>query len=142
MKKLFVIFFTLFYLVLASGFTQYTHLCKGSTKIIYSFTDTKNQNKDTPCPICSSKEKDLKNQKKNCCKHLSKLVKVNDSIKKKNSFDFSIKFSDYFFSNKTLGTVYDTDVLALAIQKNNTFTSSKIPFKGNPLHILHCVYRI
>lgn len=125
---------------MASGFTQYTHWCKESAITVSSLKNTKQQ--DKPCPICSTKEKGLKDQKKNCCQYDTKIVKVDDSVKKQNSFDFSVKFLEFTLSNKTLGTVYDAEILALANKNNNTFTSSKIPFKGKPLHILHCVYRI
>ncbi len=125
---------------MASGFTQYTHWCKESAITIAGFEDTKQH--DKPCPICSTKEKGLKNQKKNCCQYDTKIVKTGDSLNKQNSFDFSVKFLEFTFSNKTLGTVYDAENLALANKDNNTFTSSKIPVKGNTLHILHCVYRI
>ena len=96
MKKLFVIFLSLCYLVLSSGFTQYAHLCKGTASKVYSFSNTQQQNQDKPCPICSAKEKGLKDQKKNCCKHVSKIIKLDDSVKKHNNFDFSsLDISEY-----------------------------------------------
>ncbi|WP_312554021.1 HYC_CC_PP family protein [Empedobacter brevis] len=142
MKKLLVIFFSLFYLVVASGFTQYTHLCKGAARTVYSLTNTKDQNQNKPCPICSAKEKGLKKQKKNCCEHLFKLIKVNDSVKKQNNYDFSVKFWNDVIPGKMLGTVFDLETTPLYIHKNDTYTSSKVPIQDTSIYILHCVYRI
>ena len=142
MKKLFVIFLSLCYLVLSSGFTQYAHLCKGTASKVYSFSNTQQQNQDKPCPICSAKEKGLKDQKKNCCKHVSKIIKLDDSVKKHNNFDFSVKFWGDAIPNKMLGTVFDFEPIVLDIEKNTAYSSTKVPILGNPLYILHCVYRI
>ena len=62
---------------MASGFAQYTHWCKESAITIAGFEDTKQH--DKPCPICSTKEKGLKNQKKNCCQYDTKIVKTGDN---------------------------------------------------------------
>lgn len=142
MKKIFVLFLPLFYLVIASGFTQYSHLCKGAATTIYSLTNTQEQNQDKPCPVCSAKEKGLKDQKKDCCKHESKIIKVNDSVKKQLNYDFSVKFWGDAIPNKMLGTVFDFSSLAFDHQKAPLYSSSKLLFQGNPLFILHCVYRI
>lgn len=142
MKKLFVIFLSLFYLVLASGFTQYAHLCKEMASKVYSFTNTQHQNQDKSCPMCAAKEKGLKDKKKDCCQHETKLIKVNDSVKKQNSFDFSVKFWGDAIPNKMLGTVFDLELILSDNSKNTAYSSSKVPIQGNPLYILHCVYRI
>ena len=142
MKKLFVIFLSLCYLVLFSGFTQYAHLCKGTASKVYSFSNTQQQNQDKPCPICSAKEKGLKDQKKNCCKHVSKIIKLDDCVKKHNNFDFSVKFWGDAIPNKMLGTVFDLELILSDNSKNTAYSSSKVPIQGNPLYILHCVYRI
>lgn len=142
MKKIFVIFLSLFYLVLASGFTQYKHFCKGTESKIYSFSDTKEQNQNKPCSICSAKEKGLKDQKNNCCQHDAKYVKVDNSVKKQNNFDFSLKFWGDAIPNKMLGTVFDFEAIVLDTEKNTAYSSSKLPIQSTPLYILHCVYRI
>lgn len=142
MKKLFVIFLSLCYLVLSSGFTQYAHLCKGTASKVYSFSNTQQQNQDKPCPICSAKEKGLKDQKKNCCKHVSKLIKLDDSVKKQSHFDFSVKFWGDAIPNKLLGTVFDVVLIETETTKSPLYSSTKIPVRDNPLYILHCVYRI
>lgn len=89
MKKLFVIFLSLCYLVLSSGFTQYAHLCKGTASKVYSFSNTQQQNQDKPCPICSAKEKGLKDQKKNCCKHDVELFLVSPFVESSEVYGFS-----------------------------------------------------
>lgn len=142
MKKSLVIFLSVFYLVLASGFTQYSHLCKEMASKMYSFTNTQNQNQDKPCPICSKKDKDLKEKKKGCCQHEAQFVKVDDSVKKQNSFDFSVKFFGDAIPNKMLGAVFDVETILSDTEKNTYSYSSKVPIQGNPLYILHCVYRI
>lgn len=141
MKKQFVIFLSFVYLVLSSGFIQYQHICEGMAVKSYSLTNTEQSNSDKPCPICSSKEKNLKEKKKGCCKHETKIVKVDDSVKKQSSFDFSVKFWGDVIPNKMLGTVFDLSS-SEPIEKTIPFLSSKIPIRGNPLYILHCVYRI
>ncbi|MBP6587667.1 MAG: hypothetical protein KA208_06550, partial [Flavobacterium sp.] len=92
--------------------------------------------------ICSAKEKGLKDQKKNCCKHVSKIIKLDDSVKKHNNFDFSVKFWGDAIPNKMLGTVFDLELILSDNSKNTAYSSSKVPIQGNPLYILHCVYRI
>lgn len=142
MKKLFVIFLSLCYLVLSSGFTRYAHLCKGTASRTYSLSNTQPDGKDRPCPICSAKEKGLKDQKKNCCKHESKLLKVDDGVKKYNNFDFSVKFWGDAIPYKMLGAVFELAAVAPGTKKNTAYSSTKVPIQGNPLYILHCVYRI
>jgi len=141
MKKAVVIFLSLLYLVLSSGFTQYKHFCKGTAVERISLTDTQQQNPDKPCPICTSKEKGLSSKKKDCCKHQSQLVKVDNGIKKQSHFDFSIKFWGEAIPNKTLGALFDTTFVPTS-EKQTAYIATKVPVRGNPLFILHCVYRI
>lgn len=142
MRKLFVIFLSLCYLVLSSGFTQYQHTCKTMAIKIYSLTNTGEQNSDEPCPICSSKEKDLTKKKKGCCQHEAKIVKVDDSVKKQSQFDFSVKFRGDAIPNETLGAVFDIAIIADNTKQSTSYLTSKVPIRGNPLYILNCVYRI
>lgn len=142
MRKLFVIFFSLFYLVLSSGFTQYQHTCKAMAIKIYSLTNNGHQNSDEPCPICSSKEKDLTKKKKGCCDHEAKIVKVDDTVITISQLDFSVKFWGDAIPNKTLGTVFDSAIITDDTKLSNPYLTSKVPIRGNPLYILHCVYRI
>lgn len=141
MKKLFVISFSLVYLVLSSGYTQYSHICKEIAVKLYSLTNTEYYNSDKPCPICSAREKDLKEKKKGCCEHEAKVIKTDDVIKKQSNFDLSVKFWGDAIPNKMLGTVFDFSV-ETETEKSTSYHSSKIPIRGNPLYILHCVYRI
>lgn len=142
MKKLFVIFLSLFYLVLSSGFTQYQHTCKAMAVKMYSLTNTEHQNSDEPCPICSSKEKDLTKKKKGCCVHEARVLKVDDTVKNQIQFDFSVKFWGDAIPNETLGAVFESAIVANDDQQSNPYLTSTIPIRGNPLYILHCVYRI
>lgn len=109
---------------------------------IYSLTNTGEQNSDEPCPICSSKEKDLTKKKKGCCQHEAKIVKVDDSVKKQSQFDFSVKFRGDAIPNETLGTVFDIAIIADNTKQSTSYLTSKVPIRGNPLYILNCVYRI
>ncbi|MBA5791160.1 hypothetical protein H1R17_00545 [Flavobacterium sp. xlx-214] len=142
MKKLLLIFLSLFYLGIASGFTRYSHMCKSMGSTSYSFSSAESSNRDKPCPICSLKEKGLKESKKDCCKHEAKLIKVDDSVKKHSDFDLSVKFWGDAIPNKMLGSVFDYVALEPAFLTNTFYSSSKVPVQGNPLYILHCVYRI
>jgi hypothetical protein len=142
MKKLFVIFFSLFYLVVSSGFTQYQHTCKAMAVKMYSLTNDGHQNSDEPCPICSSKEKDLTKKKEGCCDHEAKIVKVDDTVKNQVQFDFVVKIWGDAIPNKMLGTVFDYSIITDDTKLSNPYLTSKVPIRGNPLYILHCVYRI
>ncbi len=141
MRRAFVIFLSMFYLVLSSGFTQYQHLCKGMATQLYSLTSPQEQNSNKPCPLCSSNDKDLTQKKKDCCKVESKTVKVDDSVKKQSNFDLSVKFWGDTIPNQMLGAVFDIATIEQTSTKNPNF-SSKVPIRNNPLYILHCVYRI
>ena len=142
MKKLFVILFSFLYLVLASGFTQYSHACKGMAMKTFSLTNTAQQNSDEPCPICADNEKGLTQKKKGCCQHEAKIVKVDDTVKNQIQFDFSVKFWGDAIPNETLGAVFESAIVANDDQQSNPYLTSTIPIRGNPLYILHCVYRI
>jgi hypothetical protein len=142
MKKLFVILFSFLYLVLASGFTQYSHACKGMAMKTFSLTNTAQQNSDEPCPICADNEKGLTQKKKGCCQHEAKIVKVEDSVKKQSQFDFSVKFWGDAIPNKTLGTVFDFPLITDNTKQTPSYFSSKVAVRGTPLYIYHCVYRI
>ncbi len=139
MKRLFVILLSCLYLALSSGFTRYSHVCKGMATRQMSLTNDKHP--DKPCPICAAKEKGLKKQKKDCCKHDSQTIKIADAAKKQSYRDFSVTFWGEAIPNRMLGAVFDFSI------ENETvactaFPSSKIPIRSNPLYILHCVYRI
>lgn len=142
MRKLFVIFFSLFYLVLSSGFTQYQHTCKAMAVKLYSLTNSENQNSDEPCPICSSKEKDLTKKKKGCCDHEAKIVKVDDTVITKSQLDFSVKFWCDAIPNETLSALFEISIFADDTKQSTSYLTSKVPIRGNPLYILNCVYRI
>lgn len=142
MKKIFIIFFTILYSVMASGFTHYSHWCKETGIISHSFSNSLEEQKDKPCPICAAKEKGLNEPKKDCCKHDTKIVKVDNSVKKQSHFDFSVKFWGDAIPNKMLGTLFDFRAVETETPKSLLYTSTKIPIRDNPLYILHCVYRI
>lgn len=138
MRKIFVIFLSLIYLVLSSGFTQYSHACKAMAVKTYSLT---HQNSDEPCPICNSKKKDQNKKKEGCCQHEAKVIKTDDSVTNYSQFDFSVKFWGDAIPNELLGAVFDF-AFETETHKTHSYLSSKIPIRGNPLYILHCVYRI
>ncbi|WP_423737987.1 hypothetical protein [Chitinophaga caseinilytica] len=142
MKKIFVIFLSVLYVVLASGFTRYAHVCKRMAIQTFSLTDSGQQDTDRPCPICASKEKDLIKKKKGCCQHEAKLVKVDEGIKKYAGSDLSVKFWGDAVPNKTLGTVFDLTSVTGTSQSSFPHPLSQFPARGNPLYILHCTYRI
>lgn len=141
MRKAFVLFLSTLYLVLAVGFNQYSHMCKEMAVKLYSLTETAST-ADQPCPICASKEKGLKEKKKECCQYEAIVVKVDDGVKKQSNFDFSIKFWGDAIPNKMLGALFDDLLSSASAEKNPLYLSSKIPHRDNPLYILNCVYRI
>lgn len=141
MKRLFVIFLSLLYLVMATGFTQYTHVCKGTSLKQHSLTNTNLQSPDKPCPICVSKEKNLKGNKKGCCEHQSQIIKVDDVVKKQSGFDLSVKFWGEAIPDRMLGALFDFSLLS-AERSKSTYLSASVPLRATPLYILHCSYRI
>lgn len=142
MKKRFVIFLSVFYLVLSTGFVQYAHVCKGMAVKLYSLTNKNtSSDSDNPCPICSSKDKKLKEKKRGCCKDETKVVKVDNKDHKCSGFDWSVKFWGESIPNETLGALFDLSG-AYPEPSLPTYLSSKIPIRGNPIYILNCVYRI
>jgi len=142
MKKLAVILFSTLYLVLSTGFTQYTHVCKTMAVKLYSLSSTAQENPTEPCPICMAKEKDLKSKKQGCCKHEVKVVKVDEGLKKQNHSDLSVKFWGDAIPAKQLGAVFEHAFTPDFCQPNPHFLSSKAPKQGNSIYILNCIYRI
>jgi hypothetical protein len=136
MKRLVVIFLSMLYVVMSSGFTMYTHFCNG---IQQGKAFSVNEQPDRPCNICVVKNKQQK-KKKGCCKHKSELVKVTDSVKKTANQTVCLKVWGDVIPNKTLGAVFDINIES---QLKTVYTTpSNVPIPGNPIYILNCVYRI
>lgn len=137
MKRLIVLFLSMLYVVMSSGFTMYTHFCDG-VKQGRGFS-VNEQLPDRPCSICAAKKKQQK-KKKGCCKHQSELVKVTDSAKKTTNQNFCLKVWGEAIPNRTLGAVFD---IHFENELNTVYTApADIPTPGNPIYILNCVYRI
>ena len=140
MRKLFVIFLSLLYLVLSSGFTQFSHECVGSAIRSVSLTASTAIG-DQPCPICLAKEKDLKKSKKDCCKHESKTLKVDVSTQGNGYFDYAFKIFAHVFPERMLGALFDLAIEGDIIANTNHYSTKTVPW-SNPLYIFYCVYRI
>lgn len=138
MKRLFIIFLSLLYVVMSSGFTTYTHFCKGKQQGTALYNGDQF---DGPCPICLAKDKKLKEKKKGCCKHEAKAVKTDNLTKNDQSFKFASKLWGDTIPNRTIGALFDFPLITKDLENPNNL-SSKIPIRSNPLFILHCVYRI
>lgn len=123
---------------MSSGFTMYTHFCKGKKQGIAFYNGDQS---DSPCPICAGKNKELKNKKKGCCRHEAKVFKTDDLTKNDQGFKFVLKFWGDAIPNRTICALFDFLLLAKAPENPNNL-SSKIPIRSNPLFIFHCVYRI
>jgi hypothetical protein len=135
MKKVFILLLSFFYLVLSSGFTKNTHICKGIKQETYFFA----QNKEgQPCSKCARKDGKIL---QDCCKHETKLLKITEKAQKAASDNptlkyfgvaipfhfFKVVFGYEFPQVKTAGFSYD-------------FTT--IPIRNTLLYIYYCVYRI
>ncbi|QBQ41413.1 HYC_CC_PP family protein [Sphingobacterium psychroaquaticum] len=142
MKKLFVAILSLVYLVLSTGFTQYIHLCKGTAAKQISFTDLTFKNTNDPCPICTSKHKGLKEKKKDCCKHETEVVKVDDTLNGQSQTDQPVKFWGNAIPTNMLEALFDAQSLDVSSNNDQSYLTSKVPLRGNPLYIIHCSYRI
>lgn len=140
MRKLFVILLSLLYLVLSSGFTQFSHECVGSAVRSVSLTSSSAVG-DQPCPICIAKEKGLKKSKKDCCKHESKTLKVDVSTKGNSSSDYALKVFAHVFPERMLGALFDRSIEEDVVVNTNYYSTKVVPW-SNPLYIFYCVYRI
>lgn len=139
MKQLLVILLSLLYLVLSSGFTQFSHECAGSAVRLVSLSSSATG--DSPCSICLSKEKSLKKSKKGCCKHDSKTLKVDVSTKGNSSSDYALKVFAHVFPERMLGALFDMSIEE-DVAVNTKYYSTKVVPWSNPLYIFYCVYRI
>lgn len=122
---------------MASGFTKYTHFCKGvqmETRL------TNHQEPDKPCAVCVAKNKSQKKPKKGCCTQEQELVQLKDKVLKNKSLQSDFKFWGNAIPNRTLGAVFDVAFTGTTDTVAPIFPAPPIP--GNPLYILHCVYRI
>lgn len=138
MKKLFVIFLSSLYLVLTTGFTQTIHICKEMlSKPMTEMTEQWEVNK--PCPFCSSVDMGGEEKQDGCCEEASKIVKIDESLKKESNYSFSIKSSDQGTST-ILGAIFDSTFIN--DEEDLPYLRAKLPVGHNPLYILHCVYRI
>ncbi len=122
---------------MSSGLTTYTHFCKGVKQGVVLFNG---DNVNEPCPVCASKNKQLKSKKKGCCKHEAKIVKV-DVANKYSGLDFPVKFWGDAIPNESLGALFDL-LQSYPEPSQSTHFPSKIPIRSTPLYIFHCVYRI
>lgn len=141
MKKAFVILLSLLHLVMSTGFAQYTHSCKTMAVKVINLTNTDHKDDSKPCPICAEKN-NVTEKKNGCCTTESEIVKTDDVVKQQHKFDFSVKFWGDAIPNKMLGTVFDFAFETSEAENTTPHLSSKIPIRGNPLYIFHCVYRI
>lgn len=138
MKKLFVIFLSSLYLVLTTGFTQTVHICKEMlANPLVVMTEPWEVNE--PCPFCSSVDMGGEEKQDGCCEEASKIVKIDESLKKESNYSFSIKPSDYG-TPTILGAIFDSTFIN--DKEGLPYLRAKLPVGHNPLYILHCVYRI
>lgn len=138
MQKIFVIFLSVLYLVLSLGFTQNNHYCKG---VIEQTSFISTHSTDKPCSVCSIKEKGLKEKKKDCCKHESKLVKIEDPTQNNTVNEIRFEIYGKTIPDHILGTASDFSPKSASLP-SSVYSSSTIPIRSNPLFILHSVYRI
>ena len=138
MKKLFVIFLSSLYLVLTTGFTQTVHICKEMlANPLVVMTEPWEVNE--PCPFCSSVDMGGEEKQDGCCEEASKIVKIDESLKKESNYSFSIKPSDEG-TPTILGAIFDSTFIN--DKEGLPYLRAKLPVGHNPLYILHCVYRI
>ncbi len=138
MKKTFVIFFTLVYLVLSFGLTQYSHYCKELKMNVYSFVENSIQSVETSCPNCLKKNKE---KVKDCCKYEVNAAKVDNIIQSYSGSGWSIQYWGKLVCNDTLEVSFDLlNHKMKEIKPSYIFLN--IPVKGTLLYILHCVFRI
>lgn len=136
MKRLFTFFLCLLFLIVSTGFTTSSHICKGVKQEIRVFSK---EHQDQVCPVCALKNKQL-TKKDNCCKHEKDQVKLADKVQKIAQQESILKFSGeaVLYLHPGITTIWDDQVMAV---KTDAFYFSS-PLISPPFYILHCVYRI
>lgn len=137
MKKTLVIFLSLIFLVISTGFTTSEHFCKGVKQETTFFLDS---SKDKNCPVCAAK-KQYQAEKENCCKHESQLNKIDNSFSNKlqKQSDLKLVGQDLKLISLANTPVLDFNTTELF---SGRFSNANLPLRKNALYIYHCVYRI
>lgn len=124
MKKTIIIFLSVFYLILASGFTLNLHYCGGKLKDVSLFS-----NNEDGC--CGSKKKS-----KGCCKNETTVVKVKDSHNSSNVAKLNSP-------NITLAHIIPSQLLFKLLHIDEAYVSSNYHdppvLYDNPLYLKHRV---
>lgn len=137
MKKIFVILFSFFYLVIASGFTTYTHICKG---LVQQTSMNTTLSSEGSCGFCSKTKISTSKTQENCCKEKVEVVKIKSDVKASSFKVIKLNpLSDAIF-HRYIGAVFDTTT----IKQIPTIFFGLYHFKAKdiPLYIKYCVYRI
>lgn len=136
MKKSFVIFLSMVYVLVSTGFTTSDHFCEGVKQETSFFS---NSSKDKICQICAEKNQ-LKTKKENCCKHETQLNKFDQSFSNKLQKQNVFKLIEHL----PFICIENIFILDFAIFEvySGSFSNYNFPSRKNPLYIFHCVYRI
>lgn len=128
------------YLMLSTGFSQYMHLCMTTDVQQYSLIGLQ-IGSDDPCPLCTSLEQGLAQQKDDCCKLEMTQLRTDELAKTNPHFDFTVKIWGDIIPNRMLGAVFDPAAERASKHLYSTSTPPSL-IEQNPLYIFHCVYRI
>lgn len=135
MKKALILFLSFFYLVLSSGFTQNTHICKGIKQETYFFANNK---EGQPCTKCDRKDGKIL---KDCCKHETKLLKITEKAQKASLDNPSLKYMGVALPFHFFKVVFGYE-LPQVKTTGFSYVFTTIPIRNTILYIYYCVYRI
>lgn len=123
-------------MVVSSGFTTYSHLCKGVTQNITLHQE--NNPTAENCPHCI---KNNKKHHKDCCKKAQQEFKLNEKTVLAKQLDVSHKYLGEAVPHRFFGAVFEP---AVTVETTATpkFVYHSKPLPANPLYIFYCVYRI
>lgn len=130
MKKFIITILAVFYLGISSGATMHFHYCMG--QLIESGLISKEFKK---CSKCGMKA----DSTKNCCKHDSKLVKVDNAQKlSDNSYHFKAFSSDLAWNKYSVVP----EVYASSITEEQPLSNAPPATDNTPVFIRNCTFRI
>lgn len=137
MKRAFILFLALLYMVFSTGFTTYTHLCNGVGQQT-SLTQKTDMQPGT-CQYCNANK--TSNHSKQCCKQEQKVYKLEEKSPLFKQLDFNYKEAGNGLIYRFLEHAFNA-MLSSEEQSVPSLMPSYYPQLSNPRCIIFCVFRI
>ena len=137
MRKTLLLLLSTLILVLSSGFTTYSHICKGVVQ--YVGTEQLLEEREG-CSFCAQKGEQVADNLTNCCEQDTAVIKVKTEVQ-----DTTVKVVKFSFFTEFILHNYFGAVFSIVPFDLHQFTSNEAVFPilwKVPLYIKHCVYRL